>query len=51
MLAAEKRKAYLQIRSQTVTYDEYIIVRNRNTEIQTIKRCFWEKYLKPQKTN
>lgn len=44
-LAAEKRKAYLQLRSKTVTYDEYKTVRNRvNTAIQAIKRRFWGKF-------
>ncbi|XP_056641539.1 uncharacterized protein LOC130448275 [Diorhabda sublineata] len=44
-LAEEKRKAYLQYRSQTITYADYKVVRNRtNMEIQTIKRQFWEKY-------
>ncbi|KAH1024898.1 hypothetical protein HUJ05_009734 [Dendroctonus ponderosae] len=43
-LAAEKRKAYLQYRSNTITYEVYKAVRNRvNAEIQSIKRQHWEK--------
>ncbi|XP_045462690.1 craniofacial development protein 2-like [Harmonia axyridis] len=39
MLAEEKRKSYLQYRSNTVTYDEYKSVRNRvNENIRKIKR-------------
>ncbi|XP_057671969.1 uncharacterized protein LOC130903737 [Diorhabda carinulata] len=43
--AEEKRKSYLQYISQTITYADYKVVRNKtNMEIQTIKRQFWEKY-------
>lgn len=45
VLAAEKRRAYLQYRSGTTTYNQYKCVRNRvNAEIQLIKREFWERF-------
>lgn len=45
ILAAEKRRAYLQYRSGTTTCNQYKCVRNRvNAEIQLIKREFWERF-------
>ena len=45
LLTVEKRRAYLQLRSQTITYDEYKEVRNRvNAAIHKIKRVSCKKY-------